>query len=261
MLKNSCQKFTNFNNNSLRQKKRGGAKRKKKNDRRKGTNDATYLVEYSLWFETHGEGGIGRESVMYYCAQGQSRRWHIGDWFLAYRVLRGFSRGSHVGYPIPPPSPPPIKIRSVIIGMSRDIFRPSFMYEAPITIGRRIIETSASIDRQPRYRQLLRPCADSNVRALEKMRRHPLLPPSYLFQISSRLSSSMDNLRWTPFWCAYPWDTIFFFLSFSHIHIWVRLLCRSKFCARYFIFLVKPRIYIFFRTFREEWKRKIKIWR
>lgn len=102
---------------------------------------------------------------MYYCAQGQSRRWHIGDWFLAYRVLRGFSRGSHVGYPIPPPSPPPIKIRSVIIGMSRDIFRPSFMYEAPITIGRRIIETSASIDRQPRYRQLLRPCADSNVRS------------------------------------------------------------------------------------------------
>lgn len=179
MLKNSCQKFTNFNNNSLRQKKRGGAKRKKKNDRRKGTNDATYLVEYSLWFETHGEGGIGRESVMYYCAQGQSRRWHIGDWFLAYRVLRGFSRGSHVGYPIPPPSPPPIKIRSVIIGMSRDIFRPSFMYEAPITIGRRIIETSASIDRQPRYRQLLRPCADSNVRALEKMRRHPL-PSSFL---------------------------------------------------------------------------------
>lgn len=182
---------------------------------------------------------------MYYCAQGQSRRWHIGDWFLAYRVLRGFSRGSHVGYPIPPPSPPPIKIRSVIIGMSRDIFRPSFMYEAPITIGRRIIETSASIDRQPRYRQLLRPCADSNVRALEKMRRHPLLPPSYLFQISSRLSSSMDNLRWTPFWCAYPWDMIFFFLSFSHIHLSSIALSIEILCAIFYISRETENIYFF----------------
>lgn len=153
---------------------------------------------------------------MYYCAQGQSRRWHIGDWFLAYRVLRGFSRGSHVGYPIPPPSPPPpppIKIRSVINGMSRDIFRPSFMYEAPITIGRRIIETSASIDRQPRYRQLLsalRGVTNARVCACARKNAPPLLLISPKFRPDFPHGKSFYS-----FFCAYPWDMIFPFFFFS----------------------------------------------
>lgn len=196
---------------------------------------------------------------MYYCAQGQSRRWHIGDWFLAYRVLRGFSRGSHVGYPIPPPSPPPIKIRSVIIGMSRDIFRPSFMYEAPITIGRRIIETSASIDRQPRYRQLLRPCADSNVRALEKMRRHPLPRPSYLFQISSRLSTSMDNLRWTPFYAHILEIWFFSFFLFPTSTFEFDCSVDRNFVRDILHFSWNREYIFFFEHFVR--KRKIKIWR
>lgn len=153
---------------------------------------------------------------MYYCAQGQSRRWHIGDWFLAYRVLRGFSRGSHVGYPIPPPSPPPpppIKIRSVINGMSRDIFRPSFMYEAPITIGRRIIETSASIDRQPRYRQLLSALRGvTNARVCACARKNA--PPPLL--ISPKFRPDFPHGKsFYSFFCAYPRDMIFPFFLFS----------------------------------------------
>lgn len=253
-----------------KEKKGEGKPKKKKNDRnnnrRKGSKRRNVLGRiFSLIRNTRRgrrwgwRSEIGRESVMYYCAQGQSRRWHIGDWFLAYRVLRGFSRGSHVGYPIPPPSPPPpppIKIRSVINGMSRDIFRPSFMYEAPITIGRRIIETSASIDRQPRYRQLLsalRGVARMHacVRALEKMRRHPSLSLQNFVQ-----TFHMENLS-TPF-SAHILEIWFFLSFFFRCPRWIRFLRRSKFYAWYFIFLESENIYIFFSniSWRVEKKNK-----
>lgn len=170
------------------------------------------------------------------------------------RITRRLSNSAS----LPPPPPPPIKIRSVINGMSRDIFRPSFMYEAPITIGRRIIETSASIDRQPRYRQLLsalRGVTNARVCACARKNAPPLLLISPKFRPDFPHGKSSYS-----FFCAYPWDMIFPFFLFSMS--WIRFLRRSKFYAWYFIFLESENIYIFFfRIFRDEWKRKIKIWR
>lgn len=77
----------------------------------------------------------------------------IDSWHIAF--LRGFSRGSHVSYPIRRGGR--IKIRSVIIGTSCDI-PAEFYVRGPITI-RWVIETHASIDRQPRYQELLCPSA------------------------------------------------------------------------------------------------------
>lgn len=124
------------------------------------------------------------------------------------RITRRLSNSASL-----PPPPPPIKIRSVINGMSRDIFRPSFMYEAPITIGRRIIETSASIDRQPRYRQLLsalRGVTNACVCACARKNAPPPLLISPKFRPDFPHGKSFYS-----FFCAYPRDMIFPFFLFS----------------------------------------------
>lgn len=124
------------------------------------------------------------------------------------RITRRLSNSASL-----PPPPPPIKIRSVINGMSRDIFRPSFMYEAPITIGRRIIETSASIDRQPRYRQLLSALRGvTNARVCACARKNA--PPPLL--ISPKFRPDFPHGKsFYSFFCAYPRDMIFPFFLFS----------------------------------------------
>lgn len=127
----------------------------------------------------------------------------IDFWHIAFYVDFREDHTSAIQFRLPPPPPPPpIKIRSVINGMSRDIFRPSFMYEAPITIGRRIIETSASIDRQPRYRQLLsalRGVTNARVCACARKNAPPLLLISPKFRPDFPHGKSSYS-----FFCAYP---------------------------------------------------------
>ena len=85
------------------------------------------LLHNILWLKVFLDSAHReRYTVIYYYGQGQSRRWHIGDWFLAYRVLRGFSRGSHVSNPIR--RGPRLKFDR-LSSECRVIFRPSFMYE------------------------------------------------------------------------------------------------------------------------------------
>lgn len=252
-------------------KKRRGQTKKKRTTEittdEKGTNDATYLVEYSLWFETRGEGGGGGVGSVVNRLCITARKAKVDDdtsgidfWHIAFYVDFREDHTSAIQFRLPPPPPPPpIKIRSVINGMSRDIFRPSFMYEAPITIGRRIIETSASIDRQPRYRQLLsalRGVARMHacVRALEKMRRH-----SSLFLQNFVQTFHMENLS-TPF-SAHILEIWFFLFFFFRCPEFDSSVDRNF--TRDILYFSRARIYIyfFFRIFRDEWKRKIKIWR